>query len=79
MTGWNNKPTDLRGDRRRSERFLVIAVIVALLVVGSVVIGLVYGWQAVFTGLICLVPGAAALALVWLLLQAMERWLKRDE
>jgi hypothetical protein len=75
VSGWQNKPTDLRGDRRRGERLLVIAVIVALLVIGSVVIGVVYGWQAVFTGLICLLPGAAALLLLWLLLQLIERWL----
>jgi fatty acid desaturase len=79
MSGWQNEPTDLRGDRRRSERALVIAVIVALLVVGSLVIGLVYGWQAVFTGLICLLPGAGALMLLWLLLRFIERWLERDE
>ncbi|MBN1250375.1 MAG: hypothetical protein JXC32_22110 [Anaerolineae bacterium] len=75
MGGWQNKPTDLRGDRRRGERVLVIAVIVALLVVGSTAIGLVYGWQAVFTGLICLLPGAAGLLLLWLLLRLVERWL----
>lgn len=77
MGGWQNKPTDLRGDRRRAERLLVIAVIVALLVVGSAVIGLVYGWPAVITGLICLLPGAAGLALLWLLLQLVERWLNK--
>jgi uncharacterized membrane protein len=46
-------------------------------VVGGIVIGLVYGWRSVITGLICLLPGAAGLALLWLLLQLVERWLNR--
>lgn len=79
MSGWHNKPTDLRGNRRRSERLLVAAVVFALLVVGSVAIGMVYGWQSVFTGLLCLLPGAGGLLLLWLILRLLERWLERSE
>ncbi len=67
------RPTDMRKYRKTLERRLVIAVVVALLVVGSLVIGLVYGWRSVFTGLLCLVPGAAILGLLWLLLGWLER------
>jgi hypothetical protein len=67
------RPTDMREYRKKLERRLVIAVVIALLVVGSIVIGLVYGWRSVFTGLICLVPGAAILGLLWLVLGWLER------
>ena len=68
------RSTDMREYRKTLERRLIIAVIVALLVVGSVVIGLVYGWRSVLTGLLCLVPGAAILGLLWLLLGWLERF-----
>ena len=79
MSGWNNEPTDLRGARKRDERRLVIAVVVALLIVGGLVIGLVYGQEAVITGLLCLVPGAAGLVLIWLLLRWLDHVAKREE
>ena len=71
------RPTDMREYRKKLERRLVVAVVIALLVVGSVVIGLVYGWQSILTGLICLVPGAAILGLLWLLLNWLERFVDR--
>lgn len=78
MTRWNNEPTDMRKTRRRQERLLLIAVVIVLLVVGGIVIGIVYGWQSVVTGLLCLIPGAIGLVLIWLLLKFIEgivnRW-----
>ncbi|HOT92405.1 MAG TPA: hypothetical protein PLJ78_09105 [Anaerolineae bacterium] len=71
------KPTDMRAYRRQTERRLVIAIIVMVTLVGSVVIGLVYGWPAVFTGLLCLLPGAGVFILLWLVLAIIER-LSRD-
>ena len=79
MGGWHNKPTDLRKARRRSERALVIGVVVVLLVVGGILIGLIYGWQSIFTALLCLIPGAALFVLLWLLLRFLERLSKGDE
>ncbi len=71
------KPTDMRAYRRQTERRLAIAVILALVLIGSVVIGLVYGWPAVFTGLLCLLPGAGVFLLLWIVLSVVER-LSRD-
>lgn len=68
-----NKPTDMRAYRRQSERRLVVAVVLVFVLVGSVVIGLVYGWPAVFTGLLCLLPGAGIFVLLWLVLVVIER------
>jgi hypothetical protein len=69
-------PTDLRAVRRRSERALVVGVVVVLLVIGGLLIGLLYGWPALFTGLLCLVPGAAVFVAIWLLLRFLE-WLSQ--
>ena len=77
MSQWNNEPTDMRKVRRRQERLLVIAVVVVLLVAGGLTIGIVYGWQAIVTGLLCLVPGAAGLVLIWLVLRLIEGVLNR--
>ncbi|MBN1876776.1 MAG: hypothetical protein JXA33_21305 [Anaerolineae bacterium] len=70
------KPTDMRAYRKRSERNMVIGVVALFLVVGTVIIGLVYDWAAVFTALICLVPGVGAFVLIWLFLNGLERFLE---
>ena len=75
-----NKPTDMRAFRRRSERNLVIAVVVAFLIVGSIIIGLVYGWMSLITGFLILLPGVAIFVLLWVLLKGLERLVReRDE
>lgn len=73
MTKNLRKPTDMRAYRRRSERNLVIAIVVFFLIVGSIVIGLVYGWMSLFTALLVLLPGVAIFVIVWLLLKWLER------
>ncbi len=77
MSQWNNEPTDMRKVRQRQERLLVIAVVVVLLVAGGLTIGIVYGWQSVVTGLLCLIPGAVGLVLIWLVLRLIEGVLHR--
>jgi protein-S-isoprenylcysteine O-methyltransferase Ste14 len=77
MRKGSNSPTDMRAYRRQTERRLVIAIIFALVLIGSVAIGLVYGWPAVFTGLICLLPGAGIFLFLWIVLTIIER-LSRD-
>lgn len=67
-----NKPTDMRAYHHQTERRLVVAIIFMLVLGGSVVIGLVYGWPAVFTGLLCLLPGAGIFLLLWIVLTIFE-------
>ncbi len=67
----------MRKVRQRQERLLVIAVVVVLLVAGGLTIGIVYGWQSVVTGLLCLIPGAVGLVLIWLVLRLIEGVLHR--
>ncbi|MGC9396766.1 MAG: hypothetical protein ACP5J4_18120 [Anaerolineae bacterium] len=73
MVNRPNKPTDTRAYRRQTERRLVLAIILMLVLIGSVVIGLVYGWPAMFTGLLCLLPGAGVFLLLWIILTVFER------
>jgi len=77
MSKRSHKPTDMRAYRRQTERRLAVAIVLMLVLIGSVVIGLVYGWPAVFTGLLCLLPGAGVFLLLWIVLSAVER-LSRD-
>jgi len=79
MTGWSDKPHDQRAERGRSERVLVIGAVIIFLVVGGILIGLIYGWPSLISGLLCLAPGVGALVLLWLLLRFLEWLLKRSE
>ena len=54
----------------------MLAVVVALVVVGSVLVGLVYDWGAALTALACLLPGAVTIVVLWLLLVGIERLMK---
>lgn len=65
------KEHNLRQYQRRLERDLVIGVVVLLVVVGSGLTGLIYGWQATFTALLCLVPAAVALVVLWWVLRGL--------
>jgi fatty acid desaturase len=68
------KPTNRREHRKRSERVLLGLVVLFLVVGGSVAIGLIYGWRAALTGLICLLPGAVVIILLWLFLAGVDRF-----
>jgi membrane protein YdbS with pleckstrin-like domain len=71
-----HRPTDMRAYRRQTERRLVIAIVFMLVLIGSVVIGLIYGWPAVLTGLLCLLPGAGVFLLLWIVLSVIERLIR---
>jgi hypothetical protein len=66
-------PIDMRRYRRREQRRLFWIVAGFLVVVGGTTIGLVYGLESVILGVVCLLAGAAVLALLWLILGLMER------
>jgi hypothetical protein len=71
-------PTDYRAYRRKNERNLAIAVVIALVGVGGALIALIYGGGAAALGLVCLLGGAGIFGLLWLLLSLMERWANRE-
>ena len=73
-----DRPTDLRGQRRREQRRLFWIVAAFLVVGGSVAIGLIYGTEAVPLGLTCLLAGAGLLGLLWLILTLLEKTTDRQ-
>jgi hypothetical protein len=75
--GGKRPPTDYRAMRRKTDRNLVLAVVVFLVGVGGALIAFIYGGVAAALGIVCLLAGAGILGLLWLILTLMERWAKR--
>jgi hypothetical protein len=55
----------------------LLLAVVLLVVVGGGLIALVYGPGALITALPCLLGGAGAIALLYLLFALAERWVNR--
>lgn len=66
-------PTNYRKTRRDEERRLVILVIAALVVVGTGLIGLIWGANAALLGGLCLLGGAVLIGGLWLLLGLLQK------
>jgi hypothetical protein len=71
-------PTDLRKQRRQTERNLVVGGFVLMFVVGGGAIWYLYGVGAMFAGWLCLGGGAGLLALLYGILKLMEIWSSSD-
>jgi len=71
------KPTNLRRQRRQTERRLAIAVVLCLLLLGGGLIGLIYGRGAAVVAVSCLTLGSAVFALLWFIVSLMEWWAGR--
>ncbi|MGC9358008.1 MAG: hypothetical protein ACP5GX_09080 [Anaerolineae bacterium] len=67
------KPTNMREYRKRTERNLLIAVVLVLIIAGGAAVGIFYGWEAVLSALVCLIPGAILIVALWLLLTGVDR------
>jgi hypothetical protein len=72
-------PTNKRQERKNSDKKLLYLVIFSLVVVGSGLIGLIFGWQALLTSLPCLFGGALLILIPWGLLTLAEKWRDRME
>ncbi len=66
-------PTDYRKTRRLEERRLVLLVIVALVGIGTGLIGLIWGGSAALFGGVCLVGGAVLIGGLWFLLGLLQK------
>ena len=60
--------------RKNNDRFTLIMVLFTLVVVGSLLIGLIYGWLAILTALPFLLGGALLIFVPWGLLVLIEKW-----
>ena len=72
-------PTNMRQTRKDNDKKLLYLVIFVLVVVGSGLIGLIFGWQALLTSLPCLLGGALLIIVPWGLLTLAEKWRERME
>jgi hypothetical protein len=70
-------PTDTRRARKRQERQLLALVAAVLVVIGGGLIALIYGPSALITALPCLLAGAGAILILYLLFLLAERWVNR--
>jgi len=77
MDSSKRPPTDTRRLRKRNERWLLIAAIFLLVVVGDALIGLFIGPVEMLTALPFLLSGAGTILGLYLLLVAAERWISR--
>ncbi len=68
-------PTNYRKTRRDQERTLVILVILVLVIVGTGLIGLIWGIGTALFGGLCLLGGAALIGGLWLLLNLVQKWI----
>ncbi|VAW30995.1 hypothetical protein MNBD_CHLOROFLEXI01-5070 [hydrothermal vent metagenome] len=68
------RPSSSREIRKDDNQSFLILVIFTLVVVGSVLIGLIYGGTAVLTALPCLLGGALLILLPWGMLTLIEKW-----
>jgi len=68
------EPTNTRKIKRKTDKQLLLLVLGTLLLVGGGLIYLFYGKWALATGLVCLIPGAGLILLLWGLLSLIERW-----
>ncbi len=75
----NPKPrgANMRQYRKDSDKKFLYLVIFTLVVVGSGLIGLIFGWQALLTSLPCLLGGALLILIPWGLLTLAEKWRDR--
>jgi hypothetical protein len=67
-------PTDYRRYRRENDRKLAVAVVLFLLVVGTGLIAIIYRPSAGITAFVCLLGGVGIIALLWVVLTLVERW-----
>ena len=70
----NSQPTNIRKARRQQEKRLLWLVLFVLVVVGTTLIGLIWGLNSAFLSGICLLGGGGLIAALWLLLSLLEKW-----
>lgn len=67
-------PTDYRKIRRDQERMQIFLVFFVLLVVGTGLIGLIWGVEQAILGGVCLLGGALLIGGLWLGLSLLQRF-----
>ncbi len=71
--------SDLRKYARQTNVRLMIGFLLILFLIGDGLIYLFYGKGGALMGLLCLVSGLAPLLLIWLILNVLEWFVKRQD
>jgi len=69
----DNKPTNYRQNRRKAERTQLLLVLLVLVVIGTGLIGLIWGLKSALLGGLCLVGGGGVIIGIWLLLTLIQK------
>ena len=67
-------PTNYRQTRRQQDKNLLYLTIFVLVVIGTGLIGLIWGFRSALLGGICLLGGAMLIVGLWLLLSLIQKW-----
>jgi len=66
--------TNLRQHQKNDDKKMLYVVIFVLVVLGSGLIGLIFGWEAWLASIPCLLGGALLILVPWGLLTLVEKW-----
>lgn len=69
----DNKPTNYRQNRRKAERTQLLLVLLVLVVIGTGLIGLIWGLKSALLGGLCLAGGGGVIIGIWLLLTLIQK------
>ena len=72
----SKQPTNYRLNRRKQERTLLLLVLFVLVVIGTGLIGLIWGMRSAVLSGICLFGGAVLIMGLWLLLTLIQKWVE---
>lgn len=76
MTEENRKHKSAKMVRKESDRKNMWMAILTLVVGGSLLSGLIIGWQAIFSSLPFLLIGGVLILLPWLFLRGLDRFME---
>ncbi len=67
-------PMDLRRLRRENDRRMLFLVLFVLVGIGTILTAVAYGPGPAAVALLCLMAGAGAIGLLWLIFSVIGRW-----
>lgn len=71
-------PTNFRKRRRKEDKIQLGLALFVLVIIGTGLIGFIWGARSAFLGGICLAGGGGVIIGIWLLLSLLEKWVARD-
>ncbi len=73
------RPTDYRAMKRRTERNLIVGGFIILVVVGGSLVGVLYGFDAMFQSWLCIGGAVALLGGIGLIFKVIEKFINSTD